>query len=46
MSPFEKFNTQEDVSSPFEIKRKKFLTGIKSPSKLFRMRELEHGSRK
>ena len=46
MSPFEKINTQEDVSSPFEIKKKKFLTGIKSPSKLFRIGKLEHGSRK
>lgn len=43
MSPFEKINTQDDISSPFEIKKKKFLTGIKSPSKIFRLVELEHG---
>mgnify|MGYP001022378812 CR=1 FL=1 len=46
MSPFEKFDTQEGVASPFEIKKKKFLTGFKSPSKLFRIGKLEYGSRK
>lgn len=43
MSLFEKFDTQEDISNPFEIKKKKFSIGIKSPSKLFRIKELDHG---